>query len=367
VQNFKVKSNIFLICFISFLLLLFNISQSNAQEPGIVLQKGHTSGISSIVFSPDGKLLLTGGYDGKVILWDINNGKELKAWINEDNSLYSPIIVSISPDGKTIAFVSTNGSVITLFDIINNKEVIKIELDDEIFSIFDISFNPDGTIISVSAGDEIRFYDVKTGDKKNIAKDSIKENSDILFNTYMTISNKWNLLAIWDDRAESIKLLDFPNEKLVNYLSLYSGQQYDEFMSNFYSGALTYVEFSFSLDEKILACWTSINYEITIWDTIEGNLISKITDNDLLDKQILMSLAPDGKSIATAVYNSNRANLRSTKNEKLLTLCLENIITAMAFSNDGSILAIGDISGKIALWDISGDKQISKPENKNDI
>ena len=38
---------------------------------------GHADEVRSIVFSPDGKVVATGGADGLVILWDPATGKEL--------------------------------------------------------------------------------------------------------------------------------------------------------------------------------------------------------------------------------------------------------------------------------------------------
>ena len=35
---------------------------------------GHTRGVQSIAFSPDGRLLASGGYDSAIYLWDVEIG-----------------------------------------------------------------------------------------------------------------------------------------------------------------------------------------------------------------------------------------------------------------------------------------------------
>ncbi len=44
----------------------------------ILLLKDHKEAIYSATWSPDGNHLLTGGSDGKIILWDANSGRNEK-------------------------------------------------------------------------------------------------------------------------------------------------------------------------------------------------------------------------------------------------------------------------------------------------
>ena len=42
------------------------------------LSGGHTSFVTSVCFSPDGERLLSSGWDGRVLIWDVQSGKVLK-------------------------------------------------------------------------------------------------------------------------------------------------------------------------------------------------------------------------------------------------------------------------------------------------
>jgi WD40 repeat protein len=73
----------------------------------IMALKGHFRGIGRLIFSPDGKRLMSGGRDGTTKAWDVSTGTEVM-------SLQGVELVAVSPDGKTIAVTDTDG--ITLLE-----------------------------------------------------------------------------------------------------------------------------------------------------------------------------------------------------------------------------------------------------------
>jgi WD40 repeat protein len=75
---------------------------------------GHSQNIESVAFSPDGKTLASGSWDGKVQLWDTSKGK-LKATVDGNDQ---EVCVAFSPDGKILASWGFSGR-IKLWDMPN--------------------------------------------------------------------------------------------------------------------------------------------------------------------------------------------------------------------------------------------------------
>jgi WD40 repeat protein len=109
--------------------------------------KGHTRQIMALDISKDSSLIVSGGKDSTIVLWDFINGKILKRL-----SYHKGIITSlkISPDGRFMVSGGTDDKVV-LYDIANNKVIREyIDHKDDITSVV---FSPDGKLFAASGGD----------------------------------------------------------------------------------------------------------------------------------------------------------------------------------------------------------------------
>ncbi|MCE7924524.1 MAG: hypothetical protein DYG98_15870 [Haliscomenobacteraceae bacterium CHB4] len=84
---------------LSFLFLVVGLAGLRGQAPRLVVPIGHTAGISSVAFSPNGMYILTGGSDHTAKLWEIKTGREIQTFKGHIASVSS---VTFSPDGKYI-------------------------------------------------------------------------------------------------------------------------------------------------------------------------------------------------------------------------------------------------------------------------
>ncbi len=110
--------------------------------------EGQLTVVWSLAASADGKTLITSGYDGKIILWNVAEKKPLqtiekKGWIR---------CVALSPDGKQFAAAGEDGSV-TLFQTEGGKEQKTFKAHEA--AVYGVAFSPDGATLATCSTDKL--------------------------------------------------------------------------------------------------------------------------------------------------------------------------------------------------------------------
>src|SRR5580700_8264610 len=94
----------------AFILIAMAISQSVAfaERPELVVQTGHSQVVYAVAFSPDGKKLVTGGFDSTIKFWDVGAGEEIRT-LNGPGPVDS---IAFSPNGKFLVSGGEDGAII---------------------------------------------------------------------------------------------------------------------------------------------------------------------------------------------------------------------------------------------------------------
>ena len=320
----------------------------------------HLSSIDALAFSPDGTTLASASSDGTIRFWDIETRSELSTRIT--GHIGTLKASTFLRDSSTIASIGYNG-IITLWNLkTSEKTTLQTKRTLEVIRFqgwyTDLAFSPDGTKL-VSFGSEspssepwldyvLQLTDVSTGRELVSVSGGA---SDLTFSPDGKIvagSRSDSSIRLWNTetgRTFDISLLD-PNDDPEN--------QHQPIIKSL----------EFSPDEKKLASAT-MGGDVQIWDTETGAALTSFfaeeppTGNRYRDPIMDIAFSSDGSLLAVGSMKTLRL-LGNVKQIGLKEMSYGDEVwgNTLLFAPDDTVLVIGLIqSGGIALWDLtSGEK-----------
>jgi WD40 repeat protein/serine/threonine protein kinase len=130
---------------------------ATGQPIGVPMQ--HLGGVGWVAFSPDGKAVLTGTRDHTTRLWDAASGRPIGAPMRHQNWV---ITVAFSPDGRALLLTGSDDYTARLWDAATGRPIgAPMQLQGAVWSV---AFSPDGKAVLTGSEDHTaRLWDATSG------------------------------------------------------------------------------------------------------------------------------------------------------------------------------------------------------------
>lgn len=325
----------------------------------------HTHGdwVEDIAFSPDGSWFAVAADDNNVWVWETETGEE-KLRLEHHHFVQK---VRVSKDGRWIAS-SSHDRTLRIWDAVSGSQMMQIPLIAEGSGL---AFNADSTRIAV--GDHKGNLSLWDTSYLETRLNSIAF-PEIVHEANFSPSNEW-LIANTDERL----VWQFPAEQVLEIQSTEQGTPiinaealtYDldispdsewvvvgerekkrAILHNLKSSESTLLDHSakvlgvaFSPDSSLVAT-TGDNAKVFIWNTTTGAVEFSFDNPSTV---LSVAFQPNGTHLVAGMQN--KAIIWDTETQKqVIGLLQAGDISAVAYSNDGKMLATASSDGTIYVW-----------------
>ncbi|KAF3190653.1 hypothetical protein TWF788_008174 [Orbilia oligospora] len=362
-------------------------------------------GSHTMVFSPDGKLLVVGFYD-LIMLWNVTNGEQFQIRPKE-HWRYSSM--AISPDGKELA-LGISGSIIKILDM-TTRQMVNAFFDlGTISEVSAVAYSPDGKGLASASDSTIKLWDA-------MIERRARTNASPLRNWEMQLGlrektarlwrgiarrrnsvekmkkNHWSVLGVvFSPNGEqavvregfvinTVTVFDAPGGRLVweniyysridsiafpptegsgspkPWLAIGSSVRMKVYICHTRKGKevkvldvgsnpgkhdiISGLAFSFDCKQLASVIMTPHGGRIELWDIKTGQKIKYICDS-LLDARVI-TFSPSGErlALATQYQNADIQVLDVATGEELKSWDGRHAVTKLCFSSDGEHLETG--------------------------
>jgi WD40 repeat protein/tRNA A-37 threonylcarbamoyl transferase component Bud32 len=289
--------------------------------------RGHATDTRTLAFSPNGRLLASGGMDHIVRILDTATGQELRKLFRHSASIRS---LAFSPDGRWLASASEDRTVI-LWDT-ETWEGVRV-LEGHSGTVRSVAFRPDSQRLATASLDEVRIW-------------SLHEDRPPIHWS----AGQRNVMSVAFS-ADGQRLATAGSDATVKIWGADTGTQ----LACLPGHTDSVYSVAFSPNGRWLGS-AGRDKSAIVWDLAQGHVVATLHGHG--DTLQSVAFSPDSCRLATASNDGTVRVWEAATGKQVLTLRGHELpVNKVVFSPDGWRLASADAGGTIKLWDATATQE----------